>query len=45
MNLRELLPTGRAMGTIMFGLSMVRRPDLLSYKPEVLLLNNFNMMM
>ena len=44
-NLRELLPTGRAMGTIMFGLTMVRRPDLLSYKPEVLLINNFNMMM
>jgi len=44
-NLRELLPTGRAMGTIMIGLSIVRRPDLLDYKPEVLVLNNFNMMM
>jgi anaerobic selenocysteine-containing dehydrogenase len=44
-NLRELLPTGRAMGTIMMGLSLVERPDLLSYKPEVLMLNNFNMMM
>jgi molybdopterin-containing oxidoreductase family molybdopterin binding subunit len=44
-NLRELLPTGRAMGTIMMGLSIVQRPDLLPYKPEVLMLNNFNMMM
>ena len=44
-NLRELLPTGRAMGTIMLGLSMVRRRDLLPYRPQVLLLNNFNMMM
>jgi molybdopterin-containing oxidoreductase family molybdopterin binding subunit len=44
-NLRELLPTGRAMGTIMMGLSVVRRPDLLPYKPQVLMLNNFNMMM
>jgi anaerobic selenocysteine-containing dehydrogenase len=44
-NLRELFPTGRAMGTIMMGLTMVQRPDLLPYKPEVLMLNNFNMMM
>ena len=44
-NLRELLPTGRAMGTIMMGLSIVQRPDLLPYKPQVLMLNNFNMMM
>jgi anaerobic selenocysteine-containing dehydrogenase len=44
-NLRELLPTGRAMGTIMMGLSVVRRPALLPYKPEVLMLNNFNMLM
>jgi len=33
------------MGTIMMGLSLVQRPDLLPYKPEVLILNNFNMMM
>jgi anaerobic selenocysteine-containing dehydrogenase len=44
-NLRELFPTGRAMGTIMMGLTMVQRPELLPYKPEVLMLNNFNMMM
>jgi anaerobic selenocysteine-containing dehydrogenase len=44
-NLRELFPTGRAMGTIMMGLSLVHRPELLPYKPEVLMLNNFNMMM
>jgi anaerobic selenocysteine-containing dehydrogenase len=44
-NLRELLPTGRAMGTIMMGLSIVRRPDLLPYRPQLLMLNNFNMMM
>ena len=44
-NLRELFPTGRAMGTIMMGLSLVQRPELLPYKPEVLMLNNFNMMM
>ncbi len=44
-NLRELFPTGRAMGTIMMGLTMVQRPELLPYKPEILMLNNFNMMM
>jgi molybdopterin-containing oxidoreductase family molybdopterin binding subunit len=44
-NFRELFPTGRAMGTIMMGLSLVRRPELLPYEPEVLILNNFNMMM
>jgi molybdopterin-containing oxidoreductase family molybdopterin binding subunit len=44
-NLRELFPTGRAMGTIMMGLTMVERPELLPYEPEVLILNNFNMMM
>jgi molybdopterin-containing oxidoreductase family molybdopterin binding subunit len=44
-NLRELFPTGRAMGTIMMGLTMVQRPELLPYTPEVLIVNNFNMMM
>ena len=44
-NLRELFPTGRAMGTVMMGLSVVQHPELLPYKPEVLMLNNFNMMM
>ncbi|HXG52777.1 MAG TPA: molybdopterin-dependent oxidoreductase [candidate division Zixibacteria bacterium] len=44
-NLRELFPTGRAMGTVMMGLSLVQRPDLLPYKPEILILNNFNVMM
>lgn len=41
-NLRELFPLGRAMGTVMMGLSLVRHPYLLPYKPEVLILNNFN---
>ncbi len=44
-NLRELLPLGRAMGTVMMGLTLVRHPHLLPYQPEVLILNNFNMMM
>ncbi|MBI4524337.1 MAG: molybdopterin-dependent oxidoreductase [Deltaproteobacteria bacterium] len=44
-NFRELLPTGRAMGTIMMGLSLVQHPQLLPYQPEILILNNFNMMM
>ena len=44
-NLRELFPLARAMGTVMMGLSLVQHPHLLPYKPEVLILNNFNMMM
>lgn len=44
-NLRELLPLGRAMGTVMMGLSLVHNPHLLPYEPEILILNNFNMMM
>jgi anaerobic selenocysteine-containing dehydrogenase len=44
-NLRELFPIGRANGTVMMGLSLVLHPHLLPYKPEVLILNNFNMMM
>ncbi len=44
-NMREMIPTGRAMGTIMMGLTMVQHPHLLPYKPEVLIINNFNMMM
>jgi molybdopterin-containing oxidoreductase family molybdopterin binding subunit len=44
-NLREIFPTGRAMGTVMMGLSLVQHPEMLPYKPEVLLLNNFNVMM
>ncbi|MFQ5850612.1 MAG: molybdopterin-dependent oxidoreductase [Candidatus Binatia bacterium] len=44
-NLRELFPLGRAMGTVMMGLSLLHYPHLLSYEPEVLILNNFNMMM
>ena len=44
-NLREMLPLARAMGTVMMGLSMVHHPYLLPYEPEVLILNNFNMMM
>lgn len=44
-NLRELFPMGRAMGTVMMGLSLVHHPYLLPYEPEVLILNNFNMMM
>lgn len=43
--MREMLPTGRAMGTIMMGLSLVQHPNLLPYKPEVLILNNFNTLM
>lgn len=44
-NLREIFPTGRAMGTVMMGLSLVQHPEMLPYKPEVLMLNNFNVMM
>ena len=44
-NLRELIPLGRAMGTVMMGLSLVHLPHLLPYEPEILILNNFNMMM
>ena len=44
-NLNELFPLGRTMGTVMMGLSLVQHPNLLPYKPEVLILNNFNMMM
>jgi anaerobic selenocysteine-containing dehydrogenase len=44
-NLNELFPMGRTMGTVMMGLSLVQHPHLLPYKPEVLILNNFNMMM
>ncbi|MBI2359364.1 MAG: hypothetical protein HYV04_10775 [Deltaproteobacteria bacterium] len=44
-NLRELFPLGRAMGTVMMGLSLVQHPHLLPYEPEVLILNNFNMLM
>lgn len=44
-NLRELFPLARAMGTVMMGLSLVHYPHLLPYKPEVLILNNFNMLM
>jgi anaerobic selenocysteine-containing dehydrogenase len=44
-NMREMIPTGRAMGTIMMGLTLVQHPHLLPYKPEMLIINNFNMMM
>ncbi|MBI2360447.1 MAG: molybdopterin-dependent oxidoreductase [Deltaproteobacteria bacterium] len=44
-NLNELFPLGRTMGTVMMGLSLVQHPQMLPYKPEVLILNNFNMMM
>ncbi|MFQ5682359.1 MAG: molybdopterin-dependent oxidoreductase [Candidatus Binatia bacterium] len=44
-NLRELIPLGRAMGTVMMGLSLLHYPHLLPYKPEVLILNNFNPVM
>ena len=44
-NLRELFPLGRAMGTVMMALSLVQHPHLLPYQPEMLILNNFNMMM
>lgn len=44
-SLREMLPLGRAMGTVMMGLSLVQHPHLLPYQPEVLILNNFNMIM
>jgi molybdopterin-containing oxidoreductase family molybdopterin binding subunit len=44
-NLHELFPLGRTMGTVMMGLSLVEHPHLLPYEPEVLVLNNFNMMM
>ena len=44
-NMREMIPTGRAMGTIMMGLTLVQHPHLLPYKPDMLIINNFNMMM
>jgi len=44
-NLRELFPLGRAMGTVMMGLSLLRHPHLLPYQPEMLILNNFNTIM
>lgn len=44
-NLRELFPMGRAMGTVMMGLSLLHHPHLLPYEPEMLILNNFNIMM
>ena len=44
-NLRELFPLGRAMGTVMMGLSLLHHPHLLPYEPEVVILNNFNVMM
>ncbi|MEE9202025.1 MAG: molybdopterin-dependent oxidoreductase [Dehalococcoidia bacterium] len=44
-NLREMIPMGRAMGTVMMGLSLLHHPHLLPYEPEMLILNNFNIMM
>lgn len=44
-NLREMFPLGRSMGTVMMGLSLLHYPHLLPYRPEMLILNNFNVMM
>ncbi len=44
-HLAEMLPVGRGSAQVMMGLSLVRHPQLLPYKPEVLIINFGNIMM